>query len=102
MKLSNNKFTIVLLALTLVFCLLLMSQCKPENKVTKWRYEIHGYVMYKGKPHEAIWFTDTLEFGDNYLRYENTDGTEVVIPSPFVLIDHKYDSTVENFRHPIR
>ena len=34
--------------------------------------------------------------GDNYCRYQNSDGTEVVIPSPYILIDHKYDRVIED------
>jgi hypothetical protein len=97
----KNNWTFVLIGLVSVFFLImLISKLNKPKDHTRWRYEIHGYVMYKGKPHDATWFTDTLEFGDNFVKYENSDGTQVVIPSPFILIDHKYDKIKENHKRP--
>lgn len=93
----KNKWSLVLAGLLLVFSLILISQCEsPKKKHSEWRYEVHGYVIHKGKQHPAIWFSDTLEIGENYLRYENSDGSEVVIPSPYILIDHKYDKVIKD------
>lgn len=94
---DTKNWTILLAIIFIVFSLILISQCEaPKKKHSEWRYEVHGYVLHNGKPHEAIWFSDTLEIGENYLRYENSDGTEVVIPSPYILIDHKYDKVIRD------
>ena len=99
----NNKWTAVLTGLFLVFSIMILSQCHTSTDNTpEWRYEVRGFVDYKGQKHEAIWYTDTIEIGDNYLRYENSDGSEVVIPSPFILIDHKYDKKQINNSNPFR
>lgn len=101
MKYLKNNWTLFLATLFIIFSLILISQCSaPDKKDPKWRYEIRGYVIYQGQKREAIWFTDTIEFGDNYLRYVNSDSSEVIIPAPYVLIDHKYDSIKRNNRHP--
>lgn len=96
----KNKWSLLLLVFFVFFFLILLSKCKEVNK--KWRYEVRGYVQYKGKPHDAIWFTDTLEIGDNFVSYKNSDGSEVVIPAPYVIIDHKYDKVDSNNRNPFR
>ena len=88
-----------LIALLSIFGLLVTNQCqsqssKPDTTKSDWRYEIHGYVKWKGKPHHAIWLTDTIEVDQNSLRYQNSDGSIVVIQTPYVLIDHKYDTKV--------
>ena len=92
MNLLKNKWSLVLFGILIIFSLL-VTQCKNKRD---WRYEVHGWVMYKGQPHKAIWKTDTIEVGENYLRYENTDGTEVVIPAPYVLIDYQYDKVIKD------
>lgn len=94
-ELLNNQWTFLLVALVAVFSLIVFHNCEPpKNKYSKWRYEIRGKVIHQGKPHDAIWYTDTIELGDNYVRYQNSDGSEVVIPAPYVLIDHKYDNQI--------
>lgn len=85
----KNKWSFVLLTLFLVFSLILISQCQSSTSQKKWRYEIKGFVNYKGKKHPAIWYTDTVEYGDNYVMYSNSDGTEVVIPAPYILKDYE-------------
>ena len=37
--------------------------------------------------HPAIWYTDTISFDADTAYYFNTDGTEVRINPPYVLID---------------
>jgi hypothetical protein len=97
MNYLRNNWTFILVILFLTFSVILISKCEtPKQKHSEWRYEVHGYVIHNGKPHDAIWFSDTIEIGENYLRYENTDGTEVVIPSPYVLIDHQYDKVIKD------
>ena len=80
----------------LLSSLLLLTNCQSKTKETDWRYEVRGYVIHNGKPHEAIWYTDTIEIGDNYATYHNSDGSQVIIPAPFVLIDHKYDKITKD------
>jgi hypothetical protein len=97
MEKIKNNWTLILASLFLIFSIVLISQCRPpKQKQTEWRYEIHGYVIHNGKPHDAIWYTDTIEFGDNYLRYVNSDSSEVIIPSPYVLIDHKFNKIIRD------
>lgn len=97
MNYLKNKWTLFLAVFFLILSIILISNCEaPKQKHSEWRYEVHGYVIHNGKQHPAVWFSDTLEIGDNYLRYENSDGTEVVITSPYVLIDHKYDKTIKD------
>lgn len=98
----KNKWTFVLFGFFIVFSLIIMSRCSRVESKSEWRYEIHGYVLHKGQPHDAIWYTDSIEIGENYVSYQNSDGTEVVIPSPFVLIDHKYDKVDTNVSNPFR
>ena len=74
---------------------LLLTNCQSK-KEPDWRYEIRGYVIHNGKQHDAIWYTDTIELGENYATYYNSDGSQVIIPSPFVLIDHKYDKITKD------
>jgi hypothetical protein len=97
MKYIKNKSTLLLAIFFLSLSIILITKCsRPKRKHSEWRYEVHGYVIHNGKPHKAIWYTDTIEIGENYLRYENTDGTEVVIPSPYVLIDYKYNKVIKD------
>jgi hypothetical protein len=87
------KHTLTLLLSLLLSLLLTNCQSKKEPD---WRYEIRGYVTHNGKQHDAIWYTDTIELGDNYATYYNSDGSQVIIPSPFVLIDHKWDKITKD------
>lgn len=80
----------------IILTTLLILSCQQSKKEPTWRYEIKGYVDYKGEKHEAIWFTDTIELGENYATYRNSDGSQVVIPAPFILIDHKYDKVIKD------
>jgi hypothetical protein len=85
--------------LTLLLSLLLsliLTNCQSKTKEPDWRYEIRGQVFHKGQWHDAIWYTDTIELGDNYATYYNSDGSQVIIPAPFVLIDHKYDKITKD------
>lgn len=80
----------------IILTTLLILSCQQSKKETTWRYEIKGYVIHNGQQHEAIWFTDTIELGENYATYRNSDGSQVVIPAPFILIDHKYDKVIKD------
>ena len=56
-----------------------------------YKYEIHGkvYVPTSGPNpmHDAIWFTDTISFDGDTIYYFNSDGSEVRIKPPYILID---------------
>jgi hypothetical protein len=58
----------------------------------KYKYEIKGkvYVPTSGNNpmHDAIWYTDTISFDGDVAYYFNSDGSEVRIYPPFILIDH--------------
>jgi hypothetical protein len=74
----------------LVLALLLFS-CTEK----KYKYEIKGkvYVPTSGTNpmHDAIWYTDTISFDGDTIYYFNSDGSEVRIRPPFILIDHTLD-----------
>lgn len=57
----------------------------------KWKYEIHGkvYLPTNGISglHDAIWYTDTISFDGDTIYYFNSDGSEVRIHPPYILID---------------
>ena len=61
----------------------------------KYKYEIKGkvYVPTSGlnPMHDAIWYTDTINFDGDTIYYFNSDGSEVRIYPPFILIDHTLD-----------
>jgi hypothetical protein len=61
----------------------------------KYKYEIKGkvYVPTSGlnPMHDAIWYTDTISFDGDTIYYFNSDGSEVRIYPPFILIDHTLD-----------
>ena len=72
----------------LMFIILLgLTSCTMKD----YKYEIHGkvYVPTSGPNpmHDAIWYTDTISFDADTLYYFNSDGTEVRINPPYVLID---------------
>lgn len=78
-----KKLISILVISTLVFL-----SC--DNR--KYRYEIHSkvYVPTSGVSglHDAIWFTDTISFDRDTIYYFNSDGSEVRIKPPYVLINH--------------
>jgi hypothetical protein len=61
----------------------------------KYKYEIKGkvYVPTSGTNpmHDAIWYTDTINFDGDTIYYFNSDGSEVRINPPYILIDHTLD-----------
>ena len=87
MKTMKTILLSLLISLSLLSC---------NNKQKEWRYEIHGFVQTKKGPHEAIWYTDTIDFDGESLFYHNSDGTKVTINPPFILHDHSLDSTYVN------
>ena len=89
--------TIILLSLVGIITFMFFV---PQKKV--WKYEIHGKVETEMGPHDAIWYTDTLERGMNYISYHNSDGTQVVIAPPYVIIDRKYNLVIEDTNQFLR
>ena len=73
------------------FPLLLILSCNRKE----YRYEIHGqvYIPTSGlnPMHDAIWYTDTISFDGDTIYYFNSDGSEVRIIPPYILIDHILD-----------
>jgi hypothetical protein len=57
-----------------------------------YRYEIRGkvYVPTSGTNpmHDAIWYTDTIDFDGDIIYYFNSDGSEVRIYPPYILKDN--------------
>jgi hypothetical protein len=84
-----------ILTLLLLTTTLLTVNCS-NNKQKEWKYEIHGFVNTDKGLHEAIWYTDTIDFDGESLFYHNSDGTKVTINPPFILHDHSLDSTYVN------
>jgi len=72
----------------LLFLTLILTACNKNE----YKYEIRGkvYVPTSGlnPMHDAIWYTDTISFDGDVAYYFNSDGSEVRIYPPFILIDH--------------
>ena len=84
----------LILSLLLLTTTTLIVSCTTKQK--QWKYEIHGFVNTDKGLHEAIWYTDTIDFDGESLFYHNSDGTKVTINPPFILHDHSLDSTYVN------
>jgi hypothetical protein len=58
----------------------------------EYKYEIHGkvYVPTSGvnPMHDAIWYTDTINFDGDTIYYFNSNGSEVRIKPPYILKDN--------------
>lgn len=72
-----------------ILTVLLLVSCAKEYK-----YEIKGkvYVPALGlNPiHDAIWYTDTINFDGDTVYYFNSDGSEVRIEPPYILKQNHY------------
>ena len=72
----------------LLLFILLFSSCGKKE----YRYEIRGkvYVPTAGlnPMHDATWFTDSISFDGDTIYYFNSDGSEVRIRPPYILIDN--------------
>ncbi len=77
--------------ISIIIILVIFFSCKRE----KYKYEIHGkvYVPTNGISglHDAVWYTDTISFDGDTIYYFNTDGSEVRINPPYILIDKTLD-----------
>ena len=94
-----TKWNLLLIGLILIT----LGTIRFNHKIKKqWRYKVIGYVHYGGKMREAVWYTDSLIREENFVYYENSDGTEVVIPTPYVIIDYKYDFVIKDTNELIR
>ena len=94
-----NRWNILLLGLILIA----LDTIRFNHKVKKeWRYKIVGYVHYGAETKQAVWYADSIIKGENFVYYENSDGTEVVIPSPYVIIDYKYDFVIKDTNQFLR
>lgn len=75
----------------IILLLLISFSCSKKE----YRYEIRGkiYIPTSGinPMHDAIWYTDTISFDGDTIYYFNSDGSEVRIIPPFILIDHTLD-----------
>jgi uncharacterized protein YcfL len=54
-----------------------------------YKYEIHGYVVVKGKTYPAIWYTDNYVVYEDSIVYYNSDSSMVSIKTPYVLYENK-------------
>jgi hypothetical protein len=88
----NKKLILSITIIIVLFFLLIIAKKNKHN----FRYEVHSYVISNGKTHPAIWKADSIEIKHNYIKYHNSDGTEVVIQQPYVLIDYKYDRVIKD------
>jgi hypothetical protein len=66
-----------------LFIILLLVSCSSKE----YKYKIEGTVETKDGPRPAIWYTDTIGFDGDTIYYFNSDGSEVRINPPFILID---------------
>jgi hypothetical protein len=62
---------------------LAFASCTGKN----YEYRIDGTVKTKYGTRPAIWYTDTIGFDGDTVYYFNSDGSEVRIKPPYVLID---------------
>ena len=67
-----------------ILIVLLVFSCGKNE----YRYEIKGTVMTDKGHHPAIWYTDTISFDGDTAYYFNSDGSEVRIYPPYILIDN--------------
>jgi hypothetical protein len=69
----------------LLLITLLLTSCVGK----KYKYEIRGkiYIPSNGitNMHDAIWYTDTIEFRGDTIYYFNSDGSQVRITPPYNL-----------------
>ena len=83
--------TELILLLTMLFCY----GCVITKVVTvplRVGGAVVSVVPLAGNPmHDAIWYTDTISFDGDTIYYFNSDGSEVRIYPPFILIDHTLD-----------
>ncbi len=74
-----------------IFVVILLFSCTRKD----YKYEIRGrvYIPTSGvnPMHDAIWYTDTISFAGDTIYYFNSDGSEVRINPPYVLIDKTLD-----------
>lgn len=76
--------TIILLSLVGIITFMFFV---PQKKV--WKYEIHGKVETEMGPHDAIWYTDTIEFETpDSCGYHNSDNSLVSVKAPYTLIEN--------------
>jgi hypothetical protein len=69
----------------ILIALLGLVSCTGKNE---YRYEIHGELPTSLKTtNKAIWFTDTVSYDQDTIYYFNSDGSEVRIKPPYILID---------------
>jgi hypothetical protein len=66
---------------------MVLFSCKRKE----YNYEIHGkvYIPTSGvnPMHDAIWYTDTINFDGDTIFYFNSDVSEVRIYPPYILKD---------------
>lgn len=85
-----KKTTQILTAVALfIFIFIVAIKTSPKKQ---WKWEVRGNVMYHGTQRPAIWWTDSLDYiNADSCGYHNSDGSKVIIKSPFVLVDHRFD-----------
>lgn len=86
-----EKITQYLTPLLLIIFVFVVAIITAPKKNT-WKYEIKGWITIENEIRPAIWYTDTISsISDDSVVYHNSDGSRVVIDSPFILIDHSVD-----------
>jgi hypothetical protein len=81
------KLTVVIVTIAATLGLTIVS-CTSK----KYKYKIIGQVRVPKSDttvlHDAIWYTDTISFDEDTAYYFNSDGSEVRIYPPFILLDN--------------
>jgi hypothetical protein len=81
------KLTVVIVTIATTIGLTIVS-CTSK----KYKYKIIGQVRVPKSDttvlHDAIWYTDTISFDEDTAYYFNSDGSEVRIHPPFILLDN--------------
>ncbi len=80
----KNLMKKIFYPLTLI-CVIYSCQQKKE-----WNYEITKEVYFNKKSYRARWYCDSVDISDTSISYRNSDGTRVIILSPYILKDNSH------------
>jgi len=82
--------------LLIVISLIFISSCKPITD--DYVFKVKGFVETTKGSHDAIWYTNELNFDGDTLYYINSDSSKVTISPPYeIYTDEKhFDCIVES------
>ena len=71
-----------------IISLIVVIRYLPSNKAYK--YEIISTIKVDDTLRVAKWYANNIQIKGDTIFYRNSDGSEVCIPRPYVLIDRDY------------